>query len=197
MFLSVSDTDKSLDASKSPDTGLETLTGLIHRIAGNDRDALARLYEQTNRDVYSFALSVLKDPHEAQDVMQDCYLQIYSAADRYADKGKPMAWILTITRNLCLKRLRANAKHVFVPEEEWNRFAQEDSTDSVENRMVLTQCMQLLDDTERQIVVLHAVSAWKHREIAALLKIPLPTVLSKYNRAIKKLQKALGKKFET
>lgn len=184
MFLSVTDT--------SPDTG-ETLNDLIRRIAGSDRDALARLYELTNRDVYGFALSILKDPHEAQDVMQDCYLQICSAADRYDDRGKPMAWILTVTRNLCLKRLRANAKCVSVPEEEWDRFAQDDETDSVENRMVLAQCMQLLDDTERQIVVLHAVSAWKHREIAALLKLPLPTVLSKYNRAIKKLQKALGK----
>ena len=53
--------------------------------------------------------------------------------------------------------------------------------------------LTVLSDTERQIVVLHAVSGFKHREIAAMLNLPLPTVLSKYNRAIKKLRSQLEK----
>jgi RNA polymerase sigma-70 factor (ECF subfamily) len=48
--------------------------------------------------------------------------------------------------------------------------------------------LKLLSDEERQIITLHAVSGLKHRQIAELLDIPLSTVLSKYNRAIKKLQ---------
>ena len=46
-----------------------------------------------------------------------------------------------------------------------------------------------LNQQERQIVVLHAVSGFRHREIAQLLQLPLPTVLSKYHRALKKLKK--------
>ena len=48
--------------------------------------------------------------------------------------------------------------------------------------------LKLLSDEERQIITLHAVSGLKHRQIAELLDIPLSTVLSKYNRAIKKLR---------
>ena len=59
-----------------------------------------------------------------------------------------------------------------------------------EDRMMLAALLRLLTEEERQIVVLHAVSGMKHREIAALLKMNLSTVLSKYNRALKKLREA-------
>ena len=56
-----------------------------------------------------------------------------------------------------------------------------------EDRIVLEALLDSLQDDERQIVVLHALSGMKHREIASFLQLPLPTVLSKYRRAIKKL----------
>ena len=56
--------------------------------------------------------------------------------------------------------------------------------------------MKILSDEERQIVTLHAVSGFKHREIAGFLDIPLPTVLSRYNRALKKLRKYLTEERE-
>ena len=56
--------------------------------------------------------------------------------------------------------------------------------------MVLNVCVPPLEDQERQIVTLHALTGLKHREIAALLGLPLPTVLSKYSRALKKLRLA-------
>ena len=59
---------------------------------------------------------------------------------------------------------------------------------TAENKAAIRACMERLSDEERQIVVLHAVSGFKHREIASLLSLALPTVLSKYNRAIKKLR---------
>ena len=183
-FFSIAPLNDSLD------TGTKHLDELIEKIAAGDRDALALLYEQTNKSVYGFALSILKDTHDAQDVLQDCYLRIYSAADSYRSQGKPMAWILTITRNLCLKCRQAHSKCAPMPEEDWNFIPQEDAEFSAGDKMTLSLCMKSLSDVGRQIVVLHAVSGLKHREIAALLKMPLPTVLSNYNRPIKKLQHA-------
>ena len=61
----------------------------------------------------------------------------------------------------------------------------------MEDRGVLRACLEQLSDQERQIVALHAVAGFKHREIAALLELPLSTVLSKYNRAIKRLKQYL------
>ena len=51
--------------------------------------------------------------------------------------------------------------------------------------------MRVLGDEERQVVMLHAVAGFKHREIAQMLDMALPTVLSKYNRALKKLRTRL------
>ena len=84
----------------------EELDSLLYAVAAENRDALERLYRRTCASVYSFALSVLKDPHDAEDVLQEAYLAIWRGAVGYASRGKPMAWMMTITRNLCLQRLR-------------------------------------------------------------------------------------------
>ena len=60
-----------------------------------------------------------------------------------------------------------------------------------EDRMVLEAAFQVLSREECQIIVLHAVSGLKNREISELLQIPLSTVLSKYNRGLKKLRRQL------
>ena len=57
--------------------------------------------------------------------------------------------------------------------------------------MVLKSALEILKEDERQIVLLHASAGLKHREIAVDLQMPLATVLSKYNRAIKKLKQYL------
>ena len=63
--------------------------------------------------------------------------------------------------------------------------------DDVSERIVLETAVNKLDENERTILLLHAVSGLKNREIAELLDMPINTVLSKYNRTIKKMQKYL------
>lgn len=167
----------------------------ISRIADGDREALACLYEAVRVPVYSYALSILKHAPDAEDVLHDCFLSIHTSAAGYRSAGKPMAWILTITRNLCLMKLREknreNHRRTDIPEEDWDtHLGLSDDTD-VCDRLILDECMNRLSEEERQIVVLHAVSGLKHREIAGILSLPLATVLSKYSRAVKKLKAIL------
>lgn len=169
------------------------LDNWIAAIAGGDTDALAHLYQETSASVYAYALSVLKNSHDAEDVLQDCYLSVWTAADSYRSSGKPMAWILTIAKNKCLKILRSRSRTEALPEEDWKDSLAFATEMTAEDKVVLQQCMENLSDTERQIVVLHAVSGFKHRQIAELLDLALPTVLSKYHRAIKKMKAFLGK----
>ena len=65
-------------------------------------------------------------------------------------------------------------------------------TERSDEAMVLRQAIRVLSTEEREIVLLHAVSGLKHREIAAMLERPLSTVLSKYHRALGKLRAALA-----
>lgn len=87
-------------------TDAKKLDLYIERIANYDKDALAGLYHMTSASVYSFALSLLKNIQDAEDVLHDTYLQVYKTAASYKSMNKPLAWILTIARNLSLMKLR-------------------------------------------------------------------------------------------
>lgn len=167
--------------------------GLFERIAMNDMAAFEELYRLTDQTVYAYVLSILKNPYDAQDIMQDTYVKIRSAAHLYNKQGKPLAWIFTIARNLCLMKLRTAKRSSDTPltdleDSDYLAFSDNDHT---EDRIVLNAALNILADEEREIVILHAVSGLKHHEIAKSLEMPLSTVLSKYNRALKKLKKHL------
>lgn len=166
----------------------DALERSIARIAAGEREALAQLYQHSRTAVYGFALSIMKQRADAEDVLQDTYLQVWQGAEGYRAQGRPMAWLMTIVRNLALDRLRERLRTAELPPEDWQ--LTDDPALTQEDRLTLEALLGQLSDEERQIVTLHAIAGLKHREIAALLKLPLSTVLSKYNRSMKKLQLA-------
>ena len=163
------------------------LERLLSGVAGGDREALAQLYHRTRTAVYGLALSYLKNAHDAQDVTQDTFIRVWDSAPQYRPQGSPMGWLLTVCRNLALTRLRQEKRLAKLEEEEGNAIPADDSGLTPEDRAVLEKALASLGDQERQVVMLHAVTGLKHREIAQLLELPLATVLSKYRRALKKL----------
>ena len=163
---------------------------LIH-IAGGEREALAELYQRTRSAVYGLALSYLKNAQDAQDLTQDVYVQVWDRAEQYRLIGSPMGWLLAVCRNLCLMRLRREERHAALSEEEWDAIPARECGLDADERTLLQGALAVLGEEERRIVLLHAVTGLKHREIAALLELPLPTVLSKYHRALKKMRSFL------
>lgn len=165
------------------------LDNCLFRLAQGDMAALEPLYRESSASVYGFALSLLKNTHDAEDILHDCYLHIAGAAGGYRSDGKPMAWILTIARHLCLQKLRQAKKQSDLPQEDWEPYLESAQTMTLEEKLLVKECMARLTDEEREIVMLHAVAGFKHREIAGMMDMALATVLSKYHRAMKKLQK--------
>lgn len=164
------------------------LEELLRQIALGSQQAFEELYRATDSAIYGYALSLTKNHHEAQDVMMDTYLKIRCAAHLYMPMGKPMAWILTITKNIARTKLRSAGRQI--PLDDLGETTPSFDRDS-EEAVALEQAMKVLGDQERQILILHAVTGLKHREIAEMLGMPLATVLSKYARSLKKLKKAL------
>ena len=164
------------------------LQQLLLSIAGGESEALAELYQRTKTAVYGLALSYLKNAHDAQDLTQDVYVQVWDCAEQYRPAGSPMGWLLTVCRNLCLMRLRREKKNAALSEEEWDAIPAQECGLDADEHIVLQQVLAALSDEERRIVLLHAATGMKHREIAALLELTLPTVLSKYHRALKKMR---------
>ena len=169
------------------------LNDYIEALSRGETNAMAPLYQATSPGVYAYALSVLKNTQDAQDVLHDTYVSVYTAAARYHSMGKPMAWIMTIAKNHCLKLLKQRQRNSDMSLEEWSDSADLMTFMRSDEKLLLRHCMKSLADQERQIVVLHAVAGFKHHEIASILRIPLPTVLSKYSRAIQKLRNLLEK----
>ncbi len=163
------------------------LERLLHDMAQGGADALSELYRRTHGAVYALALSMMGNTHDAEELTHDAYLRIWDYASSYKAKGSPMAWILAVTRNLCLMELRRNKRKADLSDEEWNAIPAETDV-SDDDRAALQTALSQLKYDERQIVLLHAASGLKHREIAKLLDMPLGTVLSKYRRAIEKLR---------
>lgn len=167
---------------------------MLQLMAAGDREAFREFYQETARSVYSFILSLTKSPAEAEDLMQETYLSVWTKAASYVPQGKPMAWVFTIARNLCYMRFREQRQRADVTLEELESREEGRICDSLEqaaDRKVLLDALGKISREERQIVLLHAAAGMKHREVAEALKMPLATELSKYNRSMKKLQNIL------
>lgn len=170
-------------------TDSRKLDALLRRIAQGDREALEQLYCAAGAPIYGYALSILRNRHDAEDVLQDCLVSVWNSAAGYRSQEKPMAWLLTVTRNLCYKRLREQKHTARLTDKE---VLCAENTDP-EQKLILESCLDLLSQQDQQIVILHAVAGLKHRQIATYLELPLATVLSKYRRAIKKIKDSYGK----
>ena len=165
-------------------------------MGAGDASAFSELYEKTSDLVFGYALSIVRNEADAEDVMHDAYIKAYQSAVSYQPLGKPVAWILTIVRNLAFNKVRQRKPTIDVNEHDDVVDGVVKVSDPVD-RMVLEAAMDVLDPEERQIVILHALVELKHREIAQLLEVPLGTVLSKYHRALRKLRREIEEKGET
>lgn len=167
------------------------LDGLILKIASGDPDGMTQLYSRTRAAVYGLALSYLRNPADAEDVTQDTFVQVWNAAPDYKANGHAMAWLMTITKNMALGHLRAKQRETTLEPEQWEQLPDASSAVSEDDKLLLDFLLRGLTEEECRIVTLHALTGLKHREIAELTGLSLPTVLSKYRRSLKKLNARL------
>jgi RNA polymerase sigma-70 factor (ECF subfamily) len=165
---------------------------LMKKVARYDVAAFEQLYNQASGAVFGLAMSILKNTQDANDVVQDTFVSIYEKIDQYQANGKAMAWIFTIARNHALMIIRERTKHQHVDLDDVYDIGIEST---VEEEMYKEELVDILLDQlqedERQIVVMHAMSNMKHKDIAEQLDMPLSTVLSKYRRSMQKLRTAM------
>lgn len=163
---------------------------LFPLIGNGDMTAFETLYRQSESAVYSFVLSILRSPDATCDIVQDTYIKVRAAAHLYKPQGKPLAWIFTIARNLCYNSRRQKTALSF-DAFDWANDAAFSYVEDNEDRLVLTEALKILNEAEREVILLHLVSGLSHKEVASGLGQPISTVLSRYSRALAKLKKHL------
>lgn len=162
---------------------------IISKIAQRDSKAFEELYNKSSAAIFGLAMTILTNQHDAEDVVQETFISIYNNAHKYEGKGKAMAWIFTITRNHALQKIREKKKMSTVDIDELPISSEDNNViDEIHKEQLVDILLKELKDDERQIVVMHAMSNVKHKDIAKVMNLPLSTVLSKYRRAIQKLK---------
>ena len=167
---------------------------LLQKMKEGDEEAFGRLYELTSRQVFSYLLSIVNEYHTAQDLTQDTYIKIRQGVGSYKS-GNAFAWIMQIAKNAAYSERKKSKKSVPTDfEAESGRYGS--YTVDRDEIPILEIVRTRLEEIDSKIILMHISAGYKHREIAAELKIPLGTVLWRYNKAIKKLQKIIKEEYK-
>lgn len=167
---------------------------LVLRTRKGDEEAFGVLVERYMRASYAVAFSVTGRHEDAQDAAQESLLVALERLDECRSPEKFGGWLMTIVRNRSRNLVRREVLRDTdqVPETASSRSPTPDrDLETLELRESLGDALQSLPEIQRQIVLLHDLEGWKHREIAERLELPSGTVRSHLHFARKALRSAL------
>jgi RNA polymerase sigma-70 factor (ECF subfamily) len=171
---------------------LEISDKLMSKVKKYDQKAFEELYNKASTAVFGLAMSILGNKDDASDVVQNTFISIYEKIQSYYPEGKAMAWIFTITRNHAYMIMRDKEKHSHVDlDNVYNAIVDSTVEEDLHKERLTSILLNELQDDEREIVVMHAMSNMKHKDIAKILDLPISTVLSKYRRSLEKLRQVM------
>jgi RNA polymerase sigma-70 factor (ECF subfamily) len=173
---------------------------LLRRIAAQDSGALAEFYDQTASSFFSFALRMLKDAHDAEEVIQDVFMQIWNKAPSFDPAiGLPFSWSMSIVRNRCIDRLRSRQRRALVLVETPEGAEIEPRCEAMDVERPLAADEQgavraalgALPADQKRAIEMAFFAGLSHHEIADALKEPLGTVKARIRRGMLKLRNEL------
>ena len=169
---------------------------LIHRSRAGDEEAFAALFQKYKNLVYKTAYLMLGDANEAEDVLQEVFIQVHRSLHTFQPtKGAFTTWLHRITVNRCLNRRRK--RHLPVLSlDEVSSASMKGSSLPFENQLAeekaIHQTLSQLSDKLQGVVILRYYWELPYAEIAQILDIPVGTVKSRLNLALRTLRKKLG-----
>jgi RNA polymerase sigma-70 factor (ECF subfamily) len=175
---------------------------LMARLAAGDREALAPLMERHYRRLYRIALSYLRQPDDALDVVQEVFVKAYQSASRWDGSAEAGPWLARITVNLSIDRWRRNRRRAqtFTPLAESDRVATLADLGPAPDRRVqgreagerVAAALRGLPERQRAVVVLRHYQDMSLEEIAGTLGMSLGTVKSSLHRALHRMRAGLA-----
>lgn len=182
---------------------------IMARIKARDKSALSELYDQYNRLLFGLIYSILKKREEAEDTLQEVFTNIWEKAEQFdLNRGTVYTWIVTLTRNKSIDRLRSKVykeqkkqstslddEDVFYPlySDEQDPLEQTILTDRAKR---LHEALDKISDKQRKVLQVAYFNGMSQSEISEEFDIPLGTVKTRMRDGMIKLRELLGKELE-
>jgi RNA polymerase sigma-70 factor (ECF subfamily) len=179
---------------------------MLARAVSGDQDAFGALYDRLSGPLYSLAVRMLGDAAEAQDAVQDAFLQIWRRAATYdASQSSVFSWAVLLTRGRIIDRLRARGRRLRVitfstdDKENPSRTADASTAESAadtagrnEEAGRVRSVLSKLPAEQREAIELAFFTDLTHHEIAAQLGEPLGTIKARIRRGLLKLRERIA-----
>ncbi len=176
---------------------LEMTRSLLCRIAANDRAAFRALYNVASPKLFGVCLRMLRDRAEAEEVLQEAFTRFWTRSHRYdPEKAEAMTWMIAVTRNLCIDRLRARPR---AAQDDDALAALADPHPTAEMRVVakgeadrFRRCLGELPDDRARAIRGAYLDGLSYEALAARHAIPLNTLRSWLHRGLQKLRECMA-----
>ncbi len=175
---------------------------LMQRLTVRDLSAFRTLFARYSKLVYSATYRVLRDPHLAEDMVQEVFLRLWRKPDSYSSsRGRLTTWLTSVARNRAVDEVRSRSRryrHETASPEEAERELPAPPTDdpaltaeqSDQRRLILV-ALSKLPDEQRKTITLAYFGGYTQQEIAEILEQPLGTVKTRIRLGMQKLRVAL------
>jgi RNA polymerase sigma-70 factor (ECF subfamily) len=175
------------------------LADLLARSARGDSEAFAQFYDATAARSYGLALRVVRDPSQAEEVVQEVYLDAWRQSGRYdAGRGSVMSWLLTIVHRRAVDRVRsaeaANRRDATYHQQN-NPVAHDATAEAAEASLEahrVRTAMQELTPIQREALELAYFGGYTHTEVATMLDLPVGTAKTRIRDGLIRMRDALG-----
>lgn len=186
--------------------GISEERELLQRIARRDEAALEVLYERYARLLYSVILAMLKHPPDAQDLLQEVFIQIWNNAGSFdPTRGTAYSWLVALTRNRAIDKLRsksfreqrqADTSLDGVLEHPDGALTPLDATVVLERAGIVRTALSQLSTGQREALEMAYFQGYTQSEIAEQLQTPLGTVKTRMRQGLQKLHDILQKQIQ-
>jgi len=157
---------------------------LIADVAKGSMDAFGELYDTLAYRVFNYARTITRNKEMAEDITHNVFLQIYQHAAKISKMSNAVAYIMTATRNHAYNTLKRES-HITALQDDILDIA---STESPYDRLLFEDVFNTLPANQREVVYLHLICGYTHKDIAEVQNAPLVTVKWRYGKALSRLR---------
>lgn len=167
----------------------------IQQVLAGDKQAYAHLINKYKNPLYATILRMTKNPHDAQDLVQEAFIKVYEQLGKYDATGSFASWMYRVAINHCMDEFRKKRYKIRQIEIEEGSIVSVDTPELIffknEESRRLERLVATLPEDERIIILLRYVNELSYQEISELVDAPLATVRNKLHRAKKKMRETV------